>query len=259
MRERILFPALIIVAVLGLTTIATAQPIPPDATIDQVLGALHDRGQHLQSFSADVSHAETDTNMDSTTTRTGTVVYQARPGGGARLHVLFIAKSVNDKPPHPDRVEYLLDNDWLTKRDYPSQIETDYQVSQPGQKVNLFQLGKGPFPLPIGQTPQAVHDAFDVTKAPPADGDPPNTIHLKLVPRPQTDLARKFAQIDVWVDRTLAMPVRIETQGAGNDGTDRQTDLHHLRVNPRPAPGDADFALPKVEGRWDISREPLQQ
>jgi outer membrane lipoprotein-sorting protein len=234
-----------------------ASVLAPDASVDQVLVSLHDRGQQLRSFTADVTHVETDSTVGNSTTRTGVVWYQLKPDNDARLHIVFDHKSVNDKPAHVDKVEYLLNDGWLNKRDYASRLETDYQVSHPGQKVNLFELGKGPFPLPIGQDPQAVRESFDVAAAPPAADDPAGTIHLKLTPRPQTDLARKFSSIDVWVDRGLEMPVRIETQGAANDGTDRQTDLRNLRVNPQPPLADAVFALPAIDKAWSVTQQPL--
>src|SRR5205814_1317034 len=135
--------------------------------------------------------------------------------------------------------EYLLDGGWLIDRDYRAKNEVRRQIARAGEKVNLFQLGKGPFPLPIGQDKKDVHEQFEVTKLPPAKDDPAGAVHLQLTPKEKTDFARKFSRIDVWVDQHTKMPVRIETIDR-NQTTDRQTDLEKMKVNPTPGLTDAD-------------------
>ena len=238
---------------------ASANALRPDSSVDDVLDALHNRGQDLKEFVADVALTDVDTVMGSTTKRIGKVWFQSRPDGDARLHVRFDRKSIEDKPPMQEEKEYLLDGGWLVDRDYRAKVEVRRQVSRPGEKVNLFQLGKGPFPLPIGQERKSVHDMFEVTKAPPAKDDPPGSIHLQLAPKPGTDLERKFATIDVWVDPATRMPVRIQTLDREKT-TQRQTDFANLKVNPSPGLKDDDFALPSIENQgWSRHDEPYAQ
>jgi hypothetical protein len=231
----------------------------PDATIDDVLDTLQTRGQNLKEFVADVKLTESDTVMGTSTIRLGKVWYQLRDNGDARFHVRFDKKGTGDKPPVDDVKEYLLNDGWLIDRDYRAKTETNRQVARPGEKVNLFQLGKGPFPLPIGQDKKDVHAQFDITKVPLAKDEPTNTVHLQLKPKPGTDLERKFSTIDVWVDQKTGMPVRIETLDR-NQTTDRTTDLDNLKVNPKPGLNDADFTLPPIDnGGWNRHDEPLNQ
>ena len=250
------------VAIVG-AAVAQTQPTSAPATdpqIDQVLDELHARGGTLKEFAADITQADTDTIMGNITTKTGKVWYQVKPDGSVRLRILFDKKQVGSKPAHDERREYLLDNGWLIDRDYPDKIETNRQVSQPGEKVNLFQLGKGPLPLPIGQDKKDVHDQFDVTLLPPAQGDPSDTVHLQLKPKPGTDLARKFTTLDFWINRKLAMPIRIETLDA-KQSMDQVIDLQNLNVNPAPGLKDADFTPPSIdkESGWNRHDEPFQQ
>ena len=267
MTSRRMMQAAAAMAMLGVVTLpARAQPAPPlinpvgaaaDPAVDGVLNALQNSGQHLHAFTADLALTETDTVMGTGTVRNGRVWYQLQPDGTARLHVVFNDKSMNDKPAQPEKKEYLLDGPWLVDRDYPAKVEARRQIAHAGEKVNLFQLGKGPFPLPIGQDPAEVKSLFAVTRVEPAGDDPPGTDHLKLTPKPGTDFARKIYALDVWVDRKQGMPVRIETVDAPQT-TDRQTDLKNLRVNPTPGVGDGDFALPPLGPGWNQHDEPLE-
>ena len=51
------------------------------------------------------------------------------------------------------------------------------QVAEAGQKVNPFEIGRGPFPLPFGQKTADVLKNFDVSTRPPQAGD----LAIKLV------------------------------------------------------------------------------
>ncbi|HEV8378720.1 MAG TPA: hypothetical protein VGP99_07705, partial [Tepidisphaeraceae bacterium] len=133
-----------------LTAAAAAQnPLNEQSSREEILDALHARGQGLKDFTADVSLAETDALSGETTTMTGKVWYQARGEGNARMRILFDKKLFGDKPQAGAKVEYALDKGWLTDRDYKRKVEIQRQVLKPGEKINLLKLGEGPFPLPI--------------------------------------------------------------------------------------------------------------
>ena len=235
-----------------LTTAATglllllcgAAPLTRSSSVDDVLDAMQARGQDLKSFTADVK--QTEDSMGGETVRRGSAALQILPGGDARLLYTIKTKQKGTRPPVPYRREYLLDKGWLTDRDESLRTDTHRQVVAPGNKLDLFQLGKGPFPLPIGQDRAKVLQQFTVTKVPPAADDPPGSIHLQLVPKTGGQFARDYATIDFWVDPAQRMPVRVETVKP-RGGLDTTTDLTNLKVNA--AVGDADFTLPAMPGR----------
>ena len=139
-------------------------------------------------FTADISEADTDNVMGKHTTKTGKVWYQLKPNGDVRMHVLFDKKQVGEKPAYMcKRREYLLDNGWIIDRDYAGKVETNRQVSRPGEKVNLFQLGKGVAATADRSGQEDVHEQFDVTLVPPAKDDPAGTVHLQLKPKSGTE------------------------------------------------------------------------
>ena len=233
-----------------------AAPVSENSSLDDVLDALDARGRSLNQFVADVTLTEIDESTQLESQRIGRVWYEKRQGND-RMRVTFDRKAEGrfDKP---EKVEYLLDGGWLIDRDYRRSIEVKRQVLRPGEKINLLKLGEGPFPLPIGQPKDQVHKEFEVKKGDPALGGPKGAPHVALKPREGTRLARKFSQIDVWVDPQTHMPVRIEALDA-NEATRRTTELRNIKVNPEPSLGDRDFALPKVdEGKWELHTEEYQ-
>jgi outer membrane lipoprotein-sorting protein len=230
-----------------------AAPLGSASSVDDLLDAMHDRGGDLKSFTADVVQKQVDLNANTKVTYRGPVIFQALPGGDARLRLTWTSKQKGERPPVPYQAEYLLVNGWLTSRDFVSKNETRRQVVAPGQKLDLFQLGKGPFPLPIGQDRAAVLRQFDVARQPADKVDPPNTIHLQLTPKKGGSFARQFSQVDFWIDTVQRMPVRITTTDAGvlNEQTN---DLTNLKVNGPVGP--ADFMLPPLNNALPPANRP---
>lgn len=236
---------------------ALTGPLPADAGIDQILDALHLRGQGLKDFSADVTMTEIDALTGDKTILSGKVWYQSQAAGQARLRVIFDQKQVGQRKSN-DKVEWLLDQGWLHERDHKRRMQIDRQVLKPGQKMDLLKLGEGPFPLPVGQEPDEVKKLFEVKLGEPRKDAPKDTVHLQLVPRTGTQFVRKFKRLEVWVDREGRFPRQIETTDR-NETETRVTDLANLKVNQGVA--DAVFVLEKLPDvqNWTIKSEPLQE
>ena len=231
-------------------------PLSAKSSVDEILDALDARGRNLKAFIADVSLTEGDAALANEVTRTGRAAYQDLGDGQARLRVTFNDRDTG-KRKFEEKIEYLLQGGWLTDRDYKKKIEVRRQVLREGQKLDLLKLGEGPFPLPIGQKKESVHEQFGVEKVAAEKDDPAGTVHVRLTPKPGGQFARKFDEIDVWVDLKTNMPARIDTvQGESV----RTTLLKNFTVNPEPPLKDADFALPKIDqGEWDLHEEPFRE
>lgn len=250
--------------VLCLMLVAPAEPtgappgrLPANAPVDQILDALDARGDQLDTLTADVEKTEIDADLGedpaNADARIGRVVYQRLPDGDVRIRAAFDQVRSGGKV-RKDRVEYLLQDGELIDRNYRGRAEVRRVVRRPGEKIDLFRLGKGPFPLPIGQAKEDVHAEFEVAPLPSQDGAPPETVGLRLTPKPSTELSRDFASIDVWVHVEDHLPRRVETLNV-TGAKQVRTDLTNVRLNARL--GDGDFALEKIdENQWSISREP---
>lgn len=254
MRDGIIF---IVLAMAGLCAAgepaATMEALRADSPVERILDALHARGEGLKDLSADVSLAETDSLTGDTTTLTGRAWYKPVDDGQGRLRIVFDMKKVGERQDRQFKQEYLLDRGWLIERDYRRKIQVDRQVLKPGQKMNLLKLGEGPFPLPIGQSRDDVLKLFEAARVDPAAGDPPQTVRVRLTPRPQTRFARRFRTIDVWVGVADHFPRRIETVDVRQTEV-KTTDLDNIRLNT--GLDDRHFTLEKVEG-WTLKSEPM--
>ncbi len=243
-------------AVVAVTLCSGAGPLSDRSTADDVLGLMQDRGKDLRSFTADLTQTVQDLGQGNVMVYGGKVIFQAFPNGDARIHLGLDTKRVGNGPVVAEKKEYQIENGWVTDRDYRMKSENRRQLVPAGQKVDLFQLGKGTFPLPIGQDKAEVLKLFDVQKVPADKADPPGTIHLQLTPKKGTSFARQFTTVDFWVDTAQRMPVRIETVDA-QGVMDQTNDLTNVKVNPPPQPGD--FVLQAVPPTWTTDTKPLAQ
>jgi outer membrane lipoprotein-sorting protein len=241
------------------TARAEQPPLAADAPLDTVLDALDALGKNLQDFSADVALHTTDMRTGEDTAQIGTIIFQNRNGAGSRIRVAFEKKVVDDgngpKITQKQKLDYVLEGGWLTDRDYQKKLEVRRQVLKPGQQMNLLKLGEGPFPLPIGQDKAEVKKQFTPEKVESGKDDPANTIHVRLTPKKGSQFEKKFKQIDVFVDRNTAMPVRIDTVEPA--GTTRSTELTNVKLNAGVK--EEAFALPDIDDQgWNRREEPFQ-
>jgi outer membrane lipoprotein-sorting protein len=223
-----------------------------NSKVDDVLDALQADGKNVKSFTADVKIDEFNTTFQTDALRFGKVWFESKPNGDPVLHLLMDHKEIAKKQT-PEKREYLIEDGWLTDRNYDVKKEVRMQLVPAGQKVNLFQLGKGPFPLPIGQDRKDVKAEFAVSILAPDKDDPAGTIHLKLVPLPNSQWAQTFVEVEVWVDLKSNMPVRIFTK---DKSTEKTVDLLNLGVNSSINPKE--LALPPLEKGWDSLDKPLK-
>jgi outer membrane lipoprotein-sorting protein len=244
--------------IVGPAASSAAGELPANATADQVLDALDQRGKSMQEFTATVKLKAGDPDVGDESTRIGKISLQKKSDDSTLVRVQFTKRLVG-RILRDEKSDYLLDNGTLTDRDYHKKIENIREVARPGEKINLLKLGEGPFPLPIGQDKADVHKQFAVKMIPLAKEDPPNTIHLELKPLPDTRFFKRFNAIHVWVDRKTNFPARIKT--AAGDGSDvHTTDLEDVTVNPSGGLKPDDFQLPLINSQeWNRYTLPYRE
>jgi outer membrane lipoprotein-sorting protein len=228
--------------------------------VDEILEALESRGKELQDFSANVTLTNADVQTGDAPMREGKVWFQKQPDDQTRIRVQFNRTTLDGKAVRPEKTEYLLEGKWLIDRNYTRKQEVKRQILKEGEKVDLLKLGEGPFPLPIGQSPDAVKKQFEVKQLDPkeeVEGEAPEgTLRLQLTPHDGTRLANKFSRIDVWVDIANSMPRRIEVVDR-NETTIQTTDLLDLQLNTGLQ--DTDFQLPPTTDEWDTMVEAFEE
>jgi len=188
-----------------------------DPVVDKILTRLESRDVHdlkaklRWELSSEVEEEE-DANI-----KFGEIWYkEAEPV--AKFLVVFEHKLVGDRR-RPLDEKHLFDGRWYIKLEKQTKTVTRQEIRRADDPVDPYRIGEGPFPLPFGQKKADVLREFDVSRMPPAEGDPPATDHLRLVPREGTRTGERYRIVDLWIAREGAcagLPIKVRT--AKRDG-----------------------------------------
>lgn len=148
--------------------------------------------------------------------------------------------------------KHAFDGQWYIESKPAARTITRRQVRRASDTRNPFKLGQGPFPVPFGQKKDDILREFIVTLAPADKSDPPNTDHLRLMPRPGTVLEENFKELEFWVHRegpTAGLPIRVrmlKRDGTGRLNSVLTVDFKDAELNTGLAA--AEFTLPTPPG-----------
>ena len=189
--------------------------------------------------------------LGDTQRRLGKLVYEAGPP--ARFAVHFDRLLVDQRMVEQDRW-YVFDGRWLVERLVTERQFLAYEVVPPNAgPVDPLAVGQGPFVVPISPNPQRLLERFDVTVVEAAEGDPANSLHLRLTPRP--DRKSEFTRIDIWYDRESLLPVQVWT--ADESENESKVMLREVEVSAPVEASVFDTQPPKERG-WDVQISPWE-
>lgn len=247
------------------------EPAPPDGagqddaaeTVEAFLGRLERAADDLRDFKADLRKITVD-KLDRATERTGSLVYQIKPGAvedqaaHKRFAVLFDRVRKNGR----FRVineRWVFDGRWLVEMDQKRMIFIKREVVPPGKTFDPLKLGEGPFPLPIGQKRADVLARFDVAFVDlPTEGaisELQNVRGVRLTPKLGTREAREFKHVDVFYDTTALIPTGVIAIDA-NGGESRTILLENLKRNQGVDEALLSIEEPEGDG-WRIEIKPF--
>jgi len=230
------------------------QPADPPPPVDEILNRLERAGQAYPQIAADIRYRVDQPMTGDTELRTGNVKFQrAAEANPSRFYVDFDTLKLGEGPTLMDRVEYAFDGRWVTIAKHRIQQMTRFEVAAEGQAVDAFKLGEGPFPVPFGQDAETMRRTFEISLNPPREGDPANADCLVLIPRPSYQEGMGFTRIDLWVDRTTDLPVKIRTV----DKNRNVTTVDFENTDTGQSFNETDFRLLRKIG-WEYAEHRLE-
>jgi hypothetical protein len=216
MRWQSLVMLLVPVLALAATAPAQTQPgqEPASAAVDPAIDAILTRmeARQIRDLEAQMTWElrYTIDLPDEKQVKQGTIWYgDADPIPKFKVE---LDKKIDAGRPRQLDEEHLFDGEWYVEKNPVGKTVTRRQVRRPDDRSNPYRLGEGPFPVPFGQKKADILRWFDVKLVPPAADDPRNTDHLVCTPKPSSDMADKYAQVDFWIVRSgdlSGLPVKL--------------------------------------------------
>jgi outer membrane lipoprotein-sorting protein len=186
-----------------------------DPTIDKILVRLETAGQTIKDLQCEVTYTQFNPLIEDKVVKSGEIFFvEEKPN--SKFLVRF-DKTVQEGVVDRKKEWHLFDGVWYLEARESTRQVIKRQIVPEGEKIDPFEIGKGPFPLPFGQKKDEILKNFKLTAAPAAQGDPPNTDHLVLLPKEGTAMADRYKKLEMWIDREKELPVRIFAQNSDDD------------------------------------------
>jgi hypothetical protein len=222
--------------------------------VEEILTKLQERSDGLKDIRCKVRYVEDDRINLSKHTKLGTILFLITE---PNPHFLIHFDKTEADGVLGKQEWYLFDGLWLCETLERIKQVTKRQIARPGEKVDLFDLERAPFPLPFGQKKETILRNFDVTLAPQATADPPDTDHLVCIPKAESRLYRKYDKLEFFVRKDIHLPGRVVV--VKSDGLEVSTadfpDLSAQSINAGVT--KKDFALPDAWKKYDVVVEEL--
>jgi outer membrane lipoprotein-sorting protein len=223
-----------------------------DPRVASILDRLEAKGKAIKGVKCRVIYRYvTIEPIESAQTKEGDLWY-ARGEPNAKFSVHF-QKLIADGIEKPTGEYFAFDGQWLTERNDRSRTIVRREMVRPGEHIDLFEIGKGPFPLPFGQKRADILKNFKVSLEKFTLGDPLKTDHLHCVPLPNSALADRYSRVEMYIERSLDLPIRIVTERL-SDGNRIEADFKDIDTNDAPAGSRFVIEQPKD---YEVTVEPL--
>lgn len=223
-----------------------------DKDVDATLDKLEARGKAAKAIEAEIQYDFITpgpiVDMEDKQTKLGKLLFVQ--SGKPQFLVHFVKKMqggiVNRSPEY-----YAFDGQWLTERNDRSKTVIRREIVKPDQHVDLFDLGKGPFPLPFGRSRAEMLRYFEI-RLHENHADQP--IKLRCLPREGTDLAERYRYVDLFVDRKLDLPTRVVCQRKIDDN---RIEVSFANIKELESIDSKQFDVPVPTG-FQVTEEPLR-
>jgi len=247
----------------GQAPAGAAKEPPVDPAIRKILDALEAAGG--KSIRAKITHEYRDLLADDRETRIGTISFQARQGKEPAKFALNFVERIHGRKQNrsEDPVDYAFNGEWFSIVKHRAKQMMFLQVAAKGQAIQPLEIGKSPFPLPIGQKAEAVLKHFDVTrdkpdpkvrstrKRPKSVG-PETADYLRLITKRQFRQTIDFLELEIWVDRETGMPVKGITLRGPKPTKPTKVDVTEFGGIATDVKFDPAIFRPKARPGWTI-------
>lgn len=212
------------------TAAPSSAPAGVDPMVNHILDRLERRGDQIKDIETPIKFTKLDLVLEDKQVFEGILRFkQDKPN--PRFFIRF-DKFTQEGITRDKKEWHIFDGQWYIEARENTSTIVKRQIVRPGEEVNVFRIGQGPFPLPFGQKKAEILNYFDVKMLPPVAKDPPNTLHLECIPKSGTDMADKYGSVHFYIDPKLDLPVSVRTVEKGeNNEVSAEFPADKIRLN----------------------------
>lgn len=224
--------------------------------IERILDRQEREGAKVNDLSAKVYWEKHDPVADIRQGRWGQCEFLRRQKeNDARFRIEFLKRRVLPKGRPSMKSElWIFDGQYLIEAKEVAKTCIRRRMTEKGEKVKLFDVGEGVFPVPFGQKKADVLKYYKVHSThPPEPGDKgvQAVDVLTLIPREGTSKSTEFSKIELHIDRSLGLPTTIIVHHKKSKAINKY-EFSDVRINQGVDPKRFDFKPP---AGWDVQTD----
>jgi len=222
-----------------------------DPAVAVILDRLERKGDQIDSIEAQIEYIKIDPVLNDKQEYKGILRFkELKPNPKFYIEFdTFKQEGITRK----SKQWHVFDGQWYIEARESTKTIEKTEIVRPGETVEVFKLGHGPFPLPFGQKKADIVKHFTVKLVKSEPKDPPNCDHLECTPRPGTEMASKYDAVHFFIDRSLDLPVRVRTTEK-QEGNQIVASFSNIKVNPGLVASQLN--LPELD--YPINTNPLR-
>ena len=247
----------------GTETAPVTRPVPTtkcaestDAGVLKILKDQEAAAEKYATIKADLTMEVLDRRVGDREERSGWIAYQKRTRDNpTKFRIHFNTRKLGKGPTTRAKLDYAFDGSWLSIARHEIKQIQRFQVVPKGEKTEPMRLGKGPFPLPFGQTAREVLKYYEASTRPLKPGEPEETTYLKLTVRKEHYKDLDAIRLEVWIDPKTQLPVKLISRDKQKKVT--TATFGNIKTNVK-IDGKKVFEIPRPPG-WTEERKPLRK
>jgi len=227
--------------------VATSQT--HEQTVDSVLQFLSDKAAEFKSYEGLLEYKFTQPLLESTAVRKG-VLWYARFDKRSKLRINFETLKQDEEKEQKYVEHYIFDGLWLTQLNYQIKSARRYQLAEPNDPADAFDVASRNIPLLGFTKPQELKKQFEIELVRQQDANAADLIQLHLKVKPDSIYKDDYVTLDFWMDGKSALPTKVVALST-------EEDIYELKfLKPKVNKGVAEkvfeFVIPRDFGEPEI-------
>jgi outer membrane lipoprotein-sorting protein len=217
--------------------------------VDTALRRLNEKTLALKSYQAKVEYRFTQPLLESRALRKG-VLYFVKSEKKSKLRMNFETLKQDDEKEQKYIEQFVFDGTWLTQIDYQIKAVKKYQLAEPNQPTDAFDLASRNLPIVGFSRVEDLTKQFEIELVEQDQEKPQDYIRLHLKVKPDSIHKDNYTRVDFWIDKKLGLPAKIAAVSTEEDIYEIK--LLAPKVNQPIDEKVFDFEIPKGFGEPEI-------
>jgi outer membrane lipoprotein-sorting protein len=218
-------------------------------SVQAILRNLNQQTAALKSYQCRLEYRFSQPLLQSQAVRTG-ALYYLKSDSRSNLRINFQTLQQDEEKQQKYIEQYIFDGVWLTVIDYQIKEVKKYQLAEPNNPADVFELATNNFPVIGFSSTRDLEKDFDILPLPEQRTDSNDLIGLHLKVKPDSIYKNNYSSVDFWIDKKLNLPAKIIA--LSTEGDIYEIKLLQPKINQQIDKKSFELKIPQGFGKPEV-------